>query len=107
MIVNIDKDRLTAFLASCEDAEEVGMGEVAEVIDNGDCVLGTLLYRTSEEFNRHFYNADVIIAKGMGNYEGLHGCDRGNIWFMLIAKCRTIAKLTRSPKGSILCIRKA
>ena len=89
-----------------EDAEEVGMHEVAEVIDNGDCVLGTLLYRTSEEFNRHFYNADVIIAKGMGNYEGLHGCDRGNIWFMLIAKCRTIARLTNSPKGSILCMRK-
>ena len=90
-----------------EDADEVGMGEVAEIIDNGDCVLGTLLYRTSEEFNRHFYNADVIIAKGMGNYEGLHGCDRGNIWFMLIAKCRVIARLTNSPKGSILCIRKA
>ena len=89
-----------------EDAAEVGMEEVAEIIDNGDCVLGTLLYRTSEEFNRHFYNADVIIAKGMGNYEGLHGCDRGNIWFMLIAKCTTIARLTHSPKGSILCLRK-
>ena len=89
-----------------EDAAEVGMEEVAEVIDNGDCVLGTLLYRTSEEFNRHFYNADVIIAKGMGNYEGLHACDRGNIWFMLIAKCQTIARLTQAPKGSILCIRK-
>lgn len=90
-----------------EDAAEVGMEEVAEIIDNGDTVLSTLLYRTSEEFNRHFYAADVIIAKGMGNYEGLHACDRGNIWFMLIAKCQTIAKLTKSPKGSILCIRKA
>ncbi len=27
MIVNIDKDRLIAFLASCEDAEEVGKDE--------------------------------------------------------------------------------
>ena len=27
MIVNIDKDRLKAFLAVCEDAEEVGAGE--------------------------------------------------------------------------------
>lgn len=89
-----------------EDAAQVGMEEVAEVIDNGDCVLGTLLYRTSPEFNRAFYAADVVICKGMGNYEGLHACDRGNLWFMLISKCPTIAKMTNSPKGSILCLRK-
>lgn len=89
-----------------EDAAEVGMDEIAEIIDNGDCVLGTLLYRTSPEFNESFYNADVVICKGMGNYEGLHGCDHGNMWFLLIAKCNTMARLTKSPKGSILCLRK-
>ena len=89
-----------------EDAAEVGMEEVAEIIDNGDCVLSTLLYRTSPEFNRHFYDADVVICKGMGNYEGLHGCDRGNIWFLLMAKCPTMSRLTKSPKGSFLCLRK-
>ena len=90
-----------------EDAAEVGMEEVAEIIDNGDCVLGTLLYRTSPEFNESFYNADVVICKGMGNYEGLHACDRGNMWFLLIAKCTTMARLTKSPKGSVLCLWKA
>ncbi len=89
-----------------EDAAQVGMEEVAEIIDNGDSLLTTALYRTSPEFNEHFYNADVIICKGMGNFEGLHACDRSNLWFMLIAKCPTIAKMTKSPKGSILCIRK-
>ena len=89
-----------------DDAAEVGMEEVAEIIDNGDCVLGTLLYRTSPEFNKNFYDADVVICKGMGNYEGLHGCDRGNMWFLLMAKCTTMARLTKSPKGSFLCIRK-
>ena len=87
-----------------EDAEVVGMEEVAEVIDNGDEFLSTLLHRTSESFNRAFYDADVIIAKGMGNYEGLNSCDRGNIWFCLVAKCNTIARLTDSKKGAILCI---
>jgi len=90
-----------------EDAAMVGMEEVAEVIDNGDSALGTLLYRTSPEFNRAFYAADVVIAKGMGNYESLHGCDRSNIWFLLIAKCKTVARMTKTPKGSILCLRKA
>ena len=90
-----------------EDAAMVGMEEVAEVIDNGDCLLTTMLRRTSPEFNRAFYGADVVIAKGMGNYEGLYGCDRGDIWFLMIAKCNVIARLTGTPRGSILCMRKA
>ena len=90
-----------------EDAAAVGMDEVAEVIDNGDCLLTTMLRRTSPEFNRAFYDADVVIAKGMGNYEGLYGCDRGDIWFLMIAKCNVISRLTGTPRGSILCIRKS
>ena len=89
-----------------EDAAAVGMDEVAEVIDNGDCLLTTLLCRASEEFRREFYAADVIIAKGMGNYEGLYNCDRGNIWFLMIAKCSVIARMSGAPKGSILCMEK-
>ena len=89
-----------------EDAEAVGMAEVAEVIDNGDCLLTTDLSRTSPEFDRAFYAADLIIGKGMGNYEGLHGCDRGGIFFLLIVKCRAIARMTGAPKGGILCMRK-
>ena len=89
-----------------EDAAAVGMDEVAEVIDNGDCLLTTLLCRASEDFRREFYAADVIIAKGMGNYEGLYCCDRGNIWFLLIAKCNVVANLSGAPRGSILCMEK-
>ena len=89
-----------------EDAAAVGMDEVAEVIDNGDCLLTTLLCRASEDFRREFSAADVIIAKGMGNYEGLYCCDRGNIWFLLIAKCNVVANLSGAPRGSILCMEK-
>ena len=89
-----------------EDAAAVGMDEVAEVIDNGDCLLTTLICRASEDFRREFYAADVIIAKGMGNYEGLYNCDRGNIWFLMIAKCSVIARMSGAPKGSILCMEK-
>lgn len=89
-----------------EDAAAVGMDEVAEVIDNGDCLLTTMLCRASEAFRRAFYAADVIIAKGMGNYEGLYNCDRGNIWFLMIAKCSVIARMSGAPKGSILCMEK-
>ncbi len=90
-----------------EDAEQVGMGEVAEVIDNGDDLLTTLPYRTSPEFNAAFDAADVVIAKGMGNFEGLQFSERENLFFLLIAKCDVVARLTGAPKGSILCMRAA
>lgn len=89
-----------------EDAAMVGMEEVAEVIDNGDCLLTTMLSRTSNAFNRAFYAADVVIGKGMGNYEGLHACARDNIFFLMIAKCNVIARMTGTPRGSILCMKK-
>ena len=87
-----------------EDAAQVGMEEVAEVIDNGDDLLTSLLYRTSEEFNRAFESADVVICKGMGNYECIRHCDRPNLFFLLIAKCDVVARTAGAPKGSILCI---
>lgn len=89
-----------------EDAAMVHMEEVAEIIDNGDTVLSTILPRCSQEFIDRFYAADVVICKGMGNYEGLLNCDRGNMWFLLIAKCKIVAGLSGSPLGSILCMEK-
>ena len=89
-----------------DDAAQVGMEEVAEIIDNGDTLLTTQPHRSSPEFNRAFDAADVVICKGMGNYEGLYFCDRPNMFFLLIAKCDVISRMTGAPKGSILCIQK-
>ena len=87
-----------------EDAAEVGMEEIAEVIDNGDCVLGTLLYRTSPEFNRHFYNADVIIAKGMGITETLYGCGH-NVYYAFLVKCARLSSYFDKPLMTPMLIR--
>ena len=45
---------------------------------------------SSREFLDRFENAEMIISKGQGNYEGLSGSDRP-IFFLLKAKCRVIA----------------
>ena len=86
-----------------EDAEIVGMGEVAEVIDNGDGLLTTALPRTSSAFQDAFFAADVVICKGMGNFEGLRKCGRENVFFLMIAKCRAVAQMSGAPLGGIVC----
>lgn len=49
-----------------EDAYAVGIDEYAEVIDNGDGSLGTVLSRTSTEFRKAYQEADIVIAKDIG-----------------------------------------
>ena len=77
--------------ATMEDAEFVGLTRIVEVIDNGSDGPGTILESCSQAFTDVFENADLIIAKGQGNYETLSDVDK-NIFFILKAKCPVIAK---------------
>jgi hypothetical protein len=74
-----------------EDAQFVGLTDIVKVIDNGAGVPGTYLPYCSQELKSHFESADLIISKGQGNYETLNA-EKGNIFFLLRAKCGCIAK---------------
>lgn len=87
-----------------DDAYLVGMDEYASIISNGDCSLGTVLTRTSKEFNNIYYNADIIIAKGQANYECLSNEDE-NIYFLLMTKCDVIAKSIGVPEMKMICMK--
>ena len=72
--------------ATMEDAEFCGLTDVVPVLGNGNDVGGTWLHGISTHARELLYNADVIIAKGQGNYETLHGC-RLNIYYLFLCKC--------------------
>jgi len=77
--------------ATMEDAEVVGLTRIVEVIDNGSDAPGTILETCSQDFVDRFKQADLVIAKGQGNYETLSHVDK-NIFFVLKAKCPVIAR---------------
>jgi uncharacterized protein with ATP-grasp and redox domains len=87
--------------ATINDAKEAGITELVEVIDNGDDAPGTILESCSEEFQQRFEEADLIIAKGQGNYETLSDIDK-NIFFILRVKCPVIAGHLGCPVGTLL-----
>ncbi len=68
-----------------EDAYEVGIDRYATIISNGDSSLGTVLHRTSPEFQSIYQQSDVVMAKGQANYESLSE-EKKNIYFLLIVK---------------------
>jgi len=73
-----------------EDAKEVSMDEVAEVVENGSSWIGTQLNTCSLQFRRLFSQSELIISKGQANLETLNE-EKGNIYFILRAKCEEIA----------------
>ncbi len=76
--------------ATREDAEAAGLSGLVEVIDNGSDAPGTVLGDCSADFRRRFDEADLVLAKGQGNFETLSD-SRANIVFLLKAKCPVIA----------------
>ena len=77
--------------ATMEDAKTAGLTNIVEVIDNGSDAPGTILETCSQNFRNRFENADLVIAKGQGNYETLSDANK-NIFFILKAKCPIIAR---------------
>lgn len=92
--------------ATREDAAEVGLAEVGEVIDNGSDCIGTILEMTSPEFNQAFREAPLIISKGQGNFETLGdtpGLERGKrIFYLLQSKCEVVSAELGIARGSML-----
>jgi uncharacterized protein with ATP-grasp and redox domains len=87
-----------------DDAEQVGMAQVAEVLDNGDNAPGTVLTAVSPEFRARFDGADVVIAKGQGNFESLNAVERGNVYLLFMAKCEVVATAANTERMSLVCM---
>jgi len=85
--------------ATMADARAVGLHEIVEIIDNGSDAPGTILEDCSEDFTRRFSEADLILAKGQGNFETLSEEPR-NIFFLFQAKCPVIAAHIGLPVGT-------
>ncbi len=72
--------------ATIEDAEYVGLDSVATVVSNGDAVAGTVYEMLPPEAREILDSADVILAKGQGNYESLSHQGR-HIFYSFLCKC--------------------
>ena len=89
--------------ATMQDALEVGLDKVVEVTHNGTGIAGTVLNRINRESLSLIEQADVIISKGMGNFETLTGSSL-NIYYMFLCKCEKFCRLFNKPKFSYMLL---
>ncbi len=85
------------------DARQVGMDRAATVVDIGCALQGAPLNRCSPEFVELFHSADVIIAKGQGNFETLDEVD-ANLYFIVKAKCAPVAQTLGVAIGDVVLL---
>lgn len=88
--------------ATEKEAREVEIHRYAKIISNGDDAPSTLLHRVSSEFKEIYQQADLIISKGMGNYEGLMFESDPRLFFLLMIKCPVIGRKIGSKKGEFV-----
>jgi hypothetical protein len=102
-IVFVVRSRPALNDATLDDAILVGMDKIVEVIDNGinEPLPGTLVDRVSKKLKNLLDRADLIIAKGGGNFETLADEDL-SVCFMLVAKCHPLANFFNIPYDSLV-----
>ena len=89
--------------ALMEDAQIAGLTDLVEVIDNGSDAPGTILETCSEAFRGRFEQADLVIAKGQGNFESL-GDTRRAVFFLLRPKCAVLARHLGCDLGRLMVL---
>lgn len=69
-----------------EDAIMAGLDRFGRIIDNGSGISGTEMAYLGEEMKAALLSADVIVAKGQGNFETMLGCGL-NVYYSFLCKC--------------------
>ncbi len=84
-----------------KDAYEVGLCDAFKVIDNGTGIAGTNLKRINKESLDAINTSDLIISKGMGNFETLIGCKK-NVFYLFMCKCQKFSQILEVPLNSYM-----
>ena len=90
--------------ATLEDARQVGLDTVTRVIDNGSDIAGTCPARVNDQTRTALRDADLVISKGLANYETLSG--RGaNIYYLFLCKCALYVEVFGVPLYTGMIVR--
>lgn len=86
-----------------KEAREAHLDTLCNLMDSGVPTPGFVYEYASLQAQSLFDTADIIIAKGMGNYECMSPERRGNICFLLKVKCSVVARSLGREIGDIIC----
>ncbi|MEE9376837.1 MAG: ARMT1-like domain-containing protein [Candidatus Lokiarchaeia archaeon] len=90
--------------ATIEDAKFVGITELVQVVESSHSP-GVDVATSPEEFKKHFFKEKgVILSKGQGNFESLHGMEipQKDVYYLLKAKCNLMERIFGVKIGDLI-----
>lgn len=89
--------------ATIEDAKLAGVDKIAdEILTNGKGAIGILFEELPNDVLSKIEEAELIIAKGMANYECLSESNFKPVAFLLTAKCEPVANSLGVKRGDMV-----
>ncbi len=85
-----------------EDVKEAGFPPNIHAIPSGNRTPGVILRKANQNFLDVYDQADIILSKGQGNYEGLSDEADERVFFLFRAKCSIIARHVGVEEGSMI-----
>jgi len=90
---------------TAQDAAAIEMDALAEIVDSGIDTPGFLLSRANEQTQRLIEKADLVLAKGMGNFECMDALGDERLFHLFKVKCSVVSNRVGADIGSLVCIR--
>lgn len=90
--------------ATMEDAEFIGLTEIAKIIES-PATPGIELSIASDEFKKTFFDTGgIILSKGQGNFESLYKLEipHKDVYYLLKAKCSLMERVFNVKIGDLI-----
>ena len=78
------------------------LADTAHIVDTGVPTPGFDLAYANEASKRLFEQADMVLAKGMGNFESLYDVCKREVYYLFIVKCDVVAQAIGREVGSFI-----
>jgi uncharacterized protein with ATP-grasp and redox domains len=87
------------------DAMALGLdSKVDRIITTGGFAVGFPFWDMGEELRQTLENADLIVSKGMGNFECFTETDYRPVAHLMRVKCRPVSDASGGPLGSSVAL---
>ena len=86
-----------------KEAKEAGFDKLCDLVDSGVNTPGFAYDRANKRSQELFDGVDLVVSKGMGNYECLSPTRRKDVCFLLKVKCGVVGKSLGKEIGDIIC----
>ncbi len=90
-----------------QEALDDGLDRYAEVKSSGMRTPGFILADAADDIAQAFLNADIVIAKGMGNFETMTEISQRTVYHLFKVKCQVVSSYVGEPIGTFMALKRS